>query len=1189
MFDKENKRIRFGIVLLTLAALIGLSACGESRIARISIEPERTGALPGSTVSVKVRAFTTDGNPAENKQVSVSSPTKGVLLSAHNVTLDKEGEAELEVKLSTDAPENMIVFQSGDLIERINLKGTKVSRLEITPGESRFEAGKVVDFQARVLDELGFGYPVTVNWTLTGQHAELREDGKVLMREPGRGILVAQYQDITQGHPFDVVEGRVANLQISPEKADLKAGETVKFKAEATNAQGYPVAARVQWTVEGDVGSMAADGAFFARTAGTGTVQAELEGVSAEASVEVEHGPLASILIELDQKKLEAGQTIDLAAQGVDAFGNRFSIAPEWYVSEPIGSINPEKPAFTALHAGTGEIRAKMGNSLQAMSIEVVPTQLARLEMSPRKADLIAGEEARFEVSGFDRFGNRVRVEPRFSLRDPLGEISPTGVFSTRKAGSTIVEAHAGEIRTESTVAVKPAEMVRLSAQEKAPLEMTAGYSHNFEVSALDRFGNTVEASIRWRLRPELGSITDQGVFTPEKVGKGQVISSATQPRTGKTINLAIPFTVRPGETASIAVKPAEATTVAGKELTFSATAYDRFGNETEATIDWSLSEPTIGTISESGRLLPVKAESGKVLARVGNVTGAAEIEVEPARIAYMKIIPETISIKGGEKIDLKAVAEDRFGNVVDAEVRWTLSDNSLGTIDSDGVLVARREGTGNVIAAARDIVDLAAIEVGKGPVVAIRIEPETKTVQAGTNVAFNAVGYDAGGNPVEITPQWSVEGERGNIEEQGTLLTRQAGTVDVVAAYGEMRETASIRVTPGPPASVELSPGESATLTAGETLHLTFKVHDAYGNLIAEPTPRWEVENNLGFLSEEGTFHARKAGQGSVRLAAGGASAEIPIRVVPGSVARVVVQPSGIKMMAGEREEFSAAALDAFGNRVEAEPSWSVAEGLGVIDRNGVFQARRSGEGYISARMGDAAGIAPIGVRPGPVASIDIQPTRVSLQAGSKVNLEAVAQDSYGNAIPEDVAWSIEADSFIGEITPEGVLLARQTGDGEVIAALDDVYASSSVSVSPGALAGLVLTPRGSAAGNGGRDADAGPSRPSRISLTAGDQIELQAAGRDRFGNTLSVNPEFRVEPASLGAFREDGSFVAQGAGRGRLLASARGVNTSMPIEVKKGDLSTLAIELPVKPLEAGKSYKLSALGFDEGNNRVP
>jgi plastocyanin len=1154
---------------------------GRSGRAMVTVEPrpiagldltfQTMRALAGSTLSLQIKGFAADEKPAGYNEVSLSSPTEGVSFSPENVLLGETGEGETSVTIAGEPGENTIVARSGEVTKMVGVEGTRITSLQIAPSETVFETGQRIDFKAVGVDPYGNTLSVKPVWSLTGGHAELDANGTVLMKEPGKAILLAQYGEIKQGFTFTVIPGKISGIAIEPTDVHAKAGDRITFTAECVNAFGTSLAAAPRWKVAGDIGSISPVGVFLAKRAGKGSVRAEAGDVSSETAVEVEHGPLAEIAILIDQPRIVAGTTVVLSAEGVDAFGNRFPVTPDWFLSRSIGVINQQDSTFTALYPGSGEIRAKIDKIVEGMGIEVAPTELSRLQFPTQGIDMIAGETVQFAVKGLDRFGNEVDVTPEFSLRDDLGELTPAGTFLAKKVGSSVVEARYGEIKAESALAVTAGDIKTVFIDPPGPMTLTAGQAREFRAFGLDEFRNTVESSLLWSVSPELGVMDEKtGSFLPEQAGKGQIVALVTQSRTGIAIEARTSITVMPAETATIEILPREITTLAGGEATrFTAAAYDRFGNETGATVGWNLSEAALGTISPEGVFNAVRAGGGDVLARYEEIVGRASIEVLPGSLAFLKIVPESLSLKAGDGVRLQAVGEDAFGNVVETRVIWTLSDPGMATIDPEGLLSARREGKGYLLAAADDIVDAVPLEVHKGDLAAISIQPVDAEVGAGASVVFEAIGSDAGGNWIMMEPVWSADEAIGTVDSSGVFLAKAPGEGFVTAQSGDTRGTARVRVVLGAPAKVELEP-ESIEVRAGGKVTMTFRVFDAAGNLISRPDYSWEVDGKLGVVASGDEFKARKAGRGSVRLTSGAATAEIPLTVRSGPVHVIEIAPSGIEMTAGEETSFTATAYDREGNKAEITPAWTVEGGIGTVTQDGVFKALTAGSGLVAAQADGVTGVATASVKTGPLERIVVTPGQTKLLAGSVLDFVAVAFDAQDNVIPAAITWILQADPPIGEIGPTGQFKAFRAGMGEVIAATGDREGVSQVTVIPADLQRISIS-------------------PEQIDLAAGEQAVISLSGEDAFGNPVAFNPLLQLVPEDLGTIGPDRSFTAKKAGSGLLTVTADAVETSVSIRVRAGDLRRLVIELPGTALVAGDTYTFHATGYDSGDNEIP
>ena len=79
----------------------------------------------------------------------------------------------MEIALAPEPTTNTVIFRSGDVSAELQIEGTKISRLIISPEDEVFEVGQEVRFQVIGADEHGNTQPVAPAWTLTGECAQL--------------------------------------------------------------------------------------------------------------------------------------------------------------------------------------------------------------------------------------------------------------------------------------------------------------------------------------------------------------------------------------------------------------------------------------------------------------------------------------------------------------------------------------------------------------------------------------------------------------------------------------------------------------------------------------------------------------------------------------------------------------------------------------------------------------------------------------------------------------------------------------------------------------------------------------------------------------------------------------------------------------------------------------------------------
>ena len=165
---------------------------------------------------------------------------------------------------------------------------------------------------------------------------------------------------------------------------------------------------------------------------------------------------------------------------------------------------------------------------------------------------------------------------------------------------------------------------------------------------------------------------------------------------------------------------------------------------------------------------------------------------------------------------------------------------------------------------------------------------------------------------------------------------------------------------------SISISP-VNGQVKAGQELSYTLTAKDSQGKTwdITQQAI-FEVNDPRGIMVEN-DYLAGKVGTWQVKAYYGNFSAKTKVKVLPGDVASLQVNPNSQPevVILGLKKTFTAQAFDKMANLLKGVKfAWSPPGDLGTIDKNGVFTAADTGEGKIVASIGDIKGSSAIKVR---------------------------------------------------------------------------------------------------------------------------------------------------------------------------------------------------------------------------------
>jgi hypothetical protein len=198
-----------------------------------------------------------------------------------------------------------------------------------------------------------------------------------------------------------------------------------------------------------------------------------------------------------------------------------------------------------------------------------------------------------------------------------------------------------------------------------------------------------------------------------------------------------------------------------------------------------------------------------------GGLTQSTTVTVTAGPLATITVTPNPATLAPGEQQQFTAVGKDAGDNVVEITPVWSTTTSSPGSINADSGLFTAGNTIGtfpnSVRAAQGAISGTATVTVKAGPLATITVTPNPATLAPGAQQQFTAVGKDARGNVVVVTPVWSTTSPPGRINVDSGLFAagNTIGTFanSVRATQGAISGTATVIVTglsvPVPPDSM--------------------------------------------------------------------------------------------------------------------------------------------------------------------------------------------------------------------------------------------------------------------------------------------------------------------------------------------------------------------------------------------------
>jgi hypothetical protein len=254
----------------------------------------------------------------------------------------------------------------------------------------------------------------------------------------------------------------VARIVITPANPTVVAGDSLRLQAQALDASGRPVPARIVFNLTGPSFEGTVDTAGMVRGGTVGDLSIAAVAIQPPPIVHrfvvrIVPGPAARIAVSPATVKLLPGQRLTLTASSYSAGGDRRDDRIAWSSSAPRVADVTQGGVVSATAAGRATITARVGGITRAVPVEVVPVTNASVAISPPSTTGRTGDVIRFRAIVKDPAGREISgLTPTWYLSPGEALIDEGGAFVGNRAGTYRVTVAFGARTAEATVTLAP-------------------------------------------------------------------------------------------------------------------------------------------------------------------------------------------------------------------------------------------------------------------------------------------------------------------------------------------------------------------------------------------------------------------------------------------------------------------------------------------------------------------------------------------------------------------------------------------------------------------------------------------------------------------------------------------------------------------------------------------------------------
>ena len=460
---------------------------------------------------------------------------------------------------------------------------------------------------------------------------------------------------------------------------------------------------------------------------------------------------------------------------------------------------------------------------------------------------------------------------------------------------------------------------------------------------------NATNKTVSW-------SSSSSSVATVDANGKVTAVAEGTTTITAKagdkTATCSVTVKKKVVAVTSISLDKTSLELAQGETATLTATV--KPDDASDKTVTWTSDKATVATVDANGKVTAVAEGTATITAKAGDKTATCTVTVKKNVVAVSSITLDKSSLELTEGETATLVATVKPDNATDKTVTWTSDKASVATVDANGKVTAKAEGTATITAKAGDKTATCSVSVKKSVVAVESITLDITSLILNEGETFTLTATVKPDNATDKTVTWSSSNPtKANVDQSGKITALAEGTVGITAKAGDKTATCTVIIMKVfvPVESItldtyylELAPGETATLVA------TVKPDNA-----TDKTVSWSSSNPTKVsVDQNGKVTAIAEGSVYITATAGGKTAYCQVNVKNSNVPveSVTLDKYSLELAPGETATLVATVKP--DNATDKTVTWSSNNPTKVsVDQNGKVSALAEGSVYITATAG--------------------------------------------------------------------------------------------------------------------------------------------------------------------------------------------------------------------------------------------
>ncbi|MBK8248089.1 MAG: Ig-like domain-containing protein [Gemmatimonadetes bacterium] len=429
-----------------------------------------------------------------------------------------------------------------------------------------------------------------------------------------------------------------------------------------------------------------------------------------------------------------------------------------------------------------------------------------------------------------------------------------------------------------------------------------------------------------------------------------------------------------------------------------------------------------------------------------GGDGGPSTSVVTSDQVARVDVSPGTLTLAVGGTGQLSALAISTTGAALPGRaVTWSSSDAAVASVSSTGLVTGLAAGTSTIVALSEGRTGSATVTVTSLPVATVRVVPASVTLGAGSTTPLQVVALGPAGETLAgRTASWASSNTAiATVTPAGVVTGVAAGATTVRATVEGVSGDATVTVqspTATSVARVVLTPA-ALQLVIGSSAGLAATAQDSAGvTLQGKSFTYTSSAPSVATVSGAGLVTALATGTAVITAASEGkqASATVTVTGAPGPVARLVLSPPALSIVAGRQDQLTPVAYDSAGIPVTGLTYGftSSATSVATVSATGLVAGVAPGNATITVSAAGKTATSTVVVNAasgGTITRVDVTPPSATLAVNATVQLTGAAYDAQGRvSTAESHIWST-SNANIATVTTNGLVTGLAPGTANI------------------------------------------------------------------------------------------------------------------------------------------------------------